>query len=231
MIAVSRATADRIVTANHPVAPDGRLLISVRGLLEWAFAVECANLDFDEVGAIGPQGYAAMSATAGVCSMLELGDEPGVGVRVDRSRGHSDPHEDAELVVTVLRNAVSWPMAIRVAELARTCRAPTWDLGGPVVVPRGVGRGSRHGRRAGTEVCNVVSYRSKRGMVTREDRWCPVDILPTAQQVGAARRDYLAWCGALLMVRASLPVDRLTKFCVIKAMPPLSPWKKTVDSI
>lgn len=227
MMAVSGVRAVSIVSDDAPRASDGRILISVRGLLEWAFAVECASIDFDEVGAIGPSGYPAFSATAGICGMLELGDEPGVGVRVDTTRGHSDPHEDAELVVTVLRNAVDWSMAVRVAELARACRTPRWDLGGPVIVPEGQVRGRFAGQRARTEVIDIVRYKSRRGWVERKSLWCPVAVLPTAGQIGAARREYLEWCSALLTLRASLPVDKLRLFSVTKAMPDLSPWKKT----
>ena len=33
------------------LGPTGKQMISIRGLLEWAFATECAQLDYDELEA------------------------------------------------------------------------------------------------------------------------------------------------------------------------------------
>lgn len=218
------------ISDDRPRDPSGRELISVRALLEWAFAVECASLDHDEVGQIGPDGFGYRSATANICDMLALGDpkgELGRGVKVDAFGGRSYPHDDAETVAAALRTSVPWSVAVDVAELARTCRVPQWDLGAPRIVPRGWSRANHRGQSAAAEVHDVIRYRSRRGMVERKIMWCPVEVLPTPAQRGAARRAYLAWYDALLIVRARLRSETLTRFSLTDAMPKLMPWKKT----
>ena len=115
---------DPLCTDRRARDLSGREIVSVKEILEWAFAVECATLDFDEVGAVAGNGWNAVSATAGVCDAMALATEqdakerPGACVRVDVSLGRSYCHDDAETVATILRNAVAWHVAMRVAEIS-----------------------------------------------------------------------------------------------------------------
>ncbi len=221
--------ADCVVAEPRPRAEDGRELISVKGLLEWAFAVECASLDLDEVGAVSGHdgGVGGVGAEWVIMQQLMLGKEEGEGVRVDQSFGRSDPHDDAEIVATLLRNTVRWQVAVWVADLARGCRVPKWDLGTPHLVPRNWGKRNHVGQMGRTEVIREVSYISRGRRRTRKDLWVPCEWVPSGSQIARAHRDYLDWWGALLMMRGALRAVQLKKFQVIEALPPMEPWKKS----
>lgn len=209
-----------------PRDEQGREIISVRGLLEWAFATECAQLDFDELEAVANNGWSHISSTYMIGEMGALGKEPGECVRVDTSFGRSLPHDDAEIVATVLRHAVPFHLAVRVAELARTCRTPDWNLGPQRMQPAAWGKKTGAGQHGKTEVCDVVQYLSNGRLRRREERWVPVVVTPTTAQIAAARRDYLAWWGALLSVLGDLRHVELTRFALSDRLPPMSPWAK-----
>ncbi len=226
MMHARHAAVDEYVAVDLPKSDDGRRLIGVRGLLEWAFGVECARLEFDDVVGVGPSGFANRSSTANICDMLALGDEPGVGVKVDQFVGQSHPHPDADVVVGAVRNTLIWPDAVMVAQYARSAQLPVWDLGAPVVTPRRQSRGRYAGGKVKTEAGDPIRYKSKRGWVSCKPRYCPVDIYPTAQQISAARRGYLNWYSCLMSVRSAIPSDDLKKFVLTKAMPVRQPWKK-----
>jgi len=211
---------------TRPRAEGGREIISVRGLLEWAFAVECATLDYDEVGAALGIGLPASGAECRIAEQLSLGFELGEGVRPDTSFGYSYPHDDAELVATILRNCVQFELAVRVAELARACTAPKWDLGQQVLQPRNWGRRNQRGLFGKTEVVRTIEYVVGGRKRKRQDHWVPCIWVPTVSQIAAARRGYLDWWGALLSVSAGLKAVDLDRFVVSKAMPPMTPWKK-----
>ncbi|WP_418592075.1 hypothetical protein [Ponticoccus sp. (in: a-proteobacteria)] len=215
---------------GQPLSADGREMVSVRILLDWAFGTEKAQLDRDEIGASSGGQGGGRGAEAAIAEQLALGKRYGEGVRVDRSFGSTGPHHDAEQVATVLRNAVPWRLAVQVAELARAGRTPQWDLGPQRFVPRNWGRTNRFGRLGKSEALDIIEYRSaRRGRVRREVRWTPVCIVPSAREVGAARRAWLDWWGALLAVQAGLRGVDLDLFGVTDAMPPLEPWKKGLD--
>lgn len=215
---------------GQPLAADGREMVSVRILLDWAFGTEKAQLDRDEIGASSGGQGGGRGAEAAIAEQLALGKRYGEGVRVDRSFGATGPHHDAEQVATVLRNAVPWRLAVQVAELARAGRTPQWDLGPQRFVPRNWGRNNQFGRLAKSEQLTVIEYRARRrGLVRRPVMWTPVDIVPSASQIGAARRSWLDWWGVLLAVQAGIRGADLDLFLVTDAMPPLEPWKKGLD--
>lgn len=209
---------------DRPRDEHGRELISIKALLEWAFAVECASLDYDEVGESSGRGFASAGMEARIGEILQL------NARVDTSFGRSLPHHDAEIVATVLRNSVSqFGHATWVAGLARAQAVPKWDLGMPRLRPADwADRGPLAGQRAKSEVLEVVSYRSpRRGVVRREVRWTPCVWIPSPAQIGAARRAYLLWWGILLEISAVLKTAQFERFSVTDHMPPMTPWKKT----
>lgn len=228
MVARSTRAAARVCGGGH-LSDDGRMMLGVRAALEWAFAVECASLEFDEVGAVGPQGFGARSATANICDMLSLGDEPGVGVCVDASGGRSYPHDDAEVIAGIVRSELDWCDAITVAERARAMAPPAWQLAATACQPRAWKGASRHGRFAQTEAMPPCTYRSGARLVRYTPVICPVHYSPTAQQVGAARRAYLQWWANLQHLRCVLKSHSFQRFVLTDAMPVLSPWKKHID--
>lgn len=210
---------------GQPLAEDGREIVSVRLLLEWAFAREKASLDFDEAA---PVGCVGVDSTRRIMEAMALSvGDPGSCLRVDASGGRSLPHHDAEVVASVLRNTVPWSIAVQVAELARTARVPQWDLGAPRMVPRCWGRSNQHGMQARAEQIGETRYVSRRrGVVRTPVMWVPVTVEPAASRIAAARRGYLDWWGALLAVMAGLRGVDLDLFVVSQALPAMEPWQK-----
>jgi hypothetical protein len=210
----------RAIVAQSPV----RRRLGVRALLEWAFADECAGLDFEE-----EDGRAAMRL--GVDPIWRMMRQAELGCRVDGG-GHVglEParHDDAEIVAAVVANLPvargGRSMAVRIAELARARSVPDWmPEARPRVMPV-AWRGNRHGRRAATEVCGLEHVWHKRRWVTVERRCCPVHIAPTPAQIASARRGYLAWWGALMHLRGELEALELARHVVTDDMPPVAPW-------
>jgi len=220
-----RAVAARCFqpVVDHPRDDRGRRLIGVRGLLEWAFGTEFASLEYDELdGGFVP----SFGNEYRIMQQLALGKEPGIGVRVDTSFGRSHPHDDAELVASVLRHSVEWHLAVRVAEFARTCRAPVWDLGPQHLRPKVWGKENQHGSMGKAEVYREVTYVSRGRRRTRKDMWVPCIVTPSVAEIAAARRAWLDWWGALLAVRGGLRHVELTRWCVTDRMPQMTPWRK-----
>lgn len=217
---------------TRPVNDAGKELISIRSLVEWAFAVEFAQLDFDDLRDTGiVREYPARSQTANVCDMLELGPErqdgvKGVGVRVDATPGRSYPHDDADLVAAMVKIALPWRLATMVAELARAGRTPDWgkDMR-PRVEPR-EWRNTRYGAYAKTEKMGVVQYVSRGRVRAAPLMACPIVYRDTAQEIARVRRGYLEWWSALLSVRCALAKNEMKRFALTEAMPCQRPWKK-----
>lgn len=211
----------------------GVALVSIQRLIEWAFQKECASLDFNEV----------QSSSGWVPTSLSMEyrmlDQARLGCRVDGG-GRSDPHPDADIVVSALaalpevrggRRTALW-----VAELARAGRVPDWMDGAmPRLHPDDV-HTNRHGRHArtadaaelGADGWPAQPRRNKKQIVVHEKvLHCPCHWRPTQQQIGAARRSYLHWWSALLELRATFQLhSNLTSFVVSDEMPVVSPWKK-----
>jgi len=212
---------------DAPVTADGKQIISVRGLLEWAFGTEYASLDYDEIGETAGSGTPGMGQEYRIMQQLALGKKSGEGVRVDTSFGRSHPHDDAEIVATVLRNSVEWSLAVRVAELARSGRRPQWDLGQQRLQPRDWSKRNHHGAFGKTEVCRTVKYTSRGRVRERKDLWVPCVWVPSAAKIAAAHRAYLDWWSALLSVLSGLQGVEFERFHLSERMPPMTPWKKT----
>lgn len=209
---------------TRPVDERGRALIGIQDLLEWTFATQCASLDYDEVGAALGIGLPSCGAEYRVGQQLALGKRRGEGVRPDTSFGKSRVHDDAEIVATVLRGAVSFGMAVHVAELARACRVPDWDLGPQRLQPRAWGKRNHLGQFGKVEVLETVTYRTRGRVRSRQVQWVPCVWVPSASKIAAARRGYLDWWGALLSVRGSLRSVELECFSLTDRMPPMTPW-------
>ncbi|MEP2782335.1 MAG: hypothetical protein ABJO67_03380 [Pseudoruegeria sp.] len=220
----AQALVGRALT--RPVDNQGREIISIQGLLEWAFAVECATLDYDEVGAALGIGLPSVGGECRVAEQLALGARQGQGVRPDTSFGRSYPHDDAEIVATILRNAVDFGLALRVAELARGCLVPVWDLGPQRLQPKSWGKRNHLGQHGKVEVCERIEYVSRGRKRCRQVQYVPCVWVPSVSQIAAARRGYLDWWGALLAVLSGLRGIELGRFALSDRMPPMEPWKK-----
>lgn len=116
-------------------------------------------------------------------------------------------------------------MAVRVAELARAGRVPDWMRDArPRCVPS-AWRNTKHGVFAATETCGQVEVIHRGRRVVHPLIMCPVTYTPTSQQIASARRDWLAWWGALLHIGYELRCyARLSTVEVTQDMPPMTPW-------
>lgn len=222
---------------DRPRAVPERL--DVRSALEWAFAVEHAQLDYDEIGASSGGQRPGRSVEAVIAERARLG-----AVSIDTSPGRSLPADEADIIASVLRSVLPWRDACWLAELARARRAPPLlDGVRACFSPREWvhGRGGARGRTADVMAPGVASSlglaprggwpmgagarRNRRGAVVRDPIMVtPVSVAPTADQVAAARRAWLAWWDRLLEVRRALG-GRVGRIVITDDMPPLSPWR------
>lgn len=202
--------------------------LSVERLLHWAFAVECAQLDWPDDAPVEARGQ-------GVGLEWVLMQRAVLGCQVDGG-GVTHPPHDAEVVAgAVMRlpgNLGGRRAAIRVAELARARRRPDWMPGAaPQWAPREWRE--RKGRRfASVEVPPVPpsrrwvwARRSRTGAVIEvEGTWCPVVVDPDPAQVMAARRGWVGWRDALAWLRTELRFSGLERHEVGEELPPVAPW-------
>lgn len=197
--------------------------ISIRGALEWAFGVEHAQLTFDDLAEVAGE----RPGVSTIWVMIQRGQ---LGCKIDGG-GASRPHEDAEAIAEALSRLPvalgGHGMAVIMAGLARAGVAPDWMRDArPRCVPVAWGAENQNGRFARTEVARVDEILFRGRKQTYEARCCPVTYAPSAAQIGAARRHYLNWYGALLHLRAELvQPGRLRHLRLTHAMPPLSPWR------
>ena len=204
----------------RPVPQPVKRALSVQRALEWAFAVECAQIEFDEVN---PDAY-----TVGSDPIWRMMRQAEIGCRVDGG-GVSRSADDAEVIASVVAclppGQGGKGMAVRIASLARAGLSPDPMVGAaPKVVP--VGRfTNRHGCTAKTEVVGKVDtiYRGRK--VTHDVLVCPVTYSPDASEIAAARRDYLDWWGALLHLRYELGACGLASIEITDTMPAMTPWR------
>lgn len=223
----------RAVPAGRP-----RRVMGIQQALEWAFGREKARLDLDVVD---PE-----SARGGAVSVEWIIAQRAIlGCTVDCSSGGggwggSAPAHDAEVIAAFVANLDIGKggrrMAIRIAELAAAGITPDWM---PDARPRYVPaewRMTKHGMFAkaadaddlGVEGWPSIQRRNRKGVVVKHPvRYCPVRVTPTARQIGAARREYLNWWGALLFLAADLRnCGMLDQVEITNAMPPMTPWRR-----
>jgi len=214
------------VVRTRPVAVAKRRVLSVRGALEWAFAVENVSLDLDNL----PEWH------VGTDTIWRLMRQHELGCRVDGG-GRSDAHHDAEIIASFV---AALPiehggkrMAVQVAELARAGRMPDALVDARLrCVPVHLSQGNQYGPRAKAEdVPGDASGRWARpvgkGRPASAPQWCRVTYTPTSAQIGAARRNWLEWWGALLHLGQQLrDAGGLESVIVSQDMPPLDPWNK-----
>lgn len=196
-----------------------KLEISVRGVLEWAFADECASVDFDE-----------FRAPAGRDTIAVLMDRGLLGCKVDGGRmgGGAQSADDAEIVAGVV---ASLPvarggrgMAVKVAEYARAGSVPDVYAGVVSSWQPLEWRINQHGPRAMSCDTRDMVFGNAGRFAVAGVRACPVRLVPSLSQIGAARRFYLDWVGALRHIRNELQDAGLSRWEVTDALPPVAPW-------
>lgn len=232
MMARQRFAAARCAAPVGIVRPSRgeRRDVSIWDALVWAFAVEKACLDFDEIGTVA-------GVRPGVGMEWILMERQRLGCSVDGG-GHSDCHPDADLLASAVASLPEGcggrRMAAWIADLARAARWPD-----PRLHPR--------------PTCEPVAWmRNRHGDFARREEWrgtgmwppsmlrkssqfsdgyvCPVSYTDTAREIAAARRAWIQWRLALLDLRATFQIRRdLTAWTITDALPPVAPWKRNVD--
>lgn len=197
--------------------------ISIQGLLHWAFAVEYAQVDFEDAMAD------AQPASFGMEYVLIERGKLG-GIRIDGG-GRSASHDDADMVasaVAILSDLLGGRrMALRIAELARAGRSEDWMQDArPRCEPREWGKSNQFGCKAKTEVVARREYQDRGRTRAVDVLWCPVVYRDTASEIAAARRRYLAWRSALMEIRFDLQHRfQLSTWRLTDELPPVAPWR------
>lgn len=202
-----------------------RRAMSVQQALEWAFRVECAQLELPTPTDVD-QGQ-----NIGFGLEYVLMQRAVLGCKVDGGQYKigSYTHEDAEVIAAIVAGLPDSlggkRMAIRVAELARAGLEPDWMPGAtPRCVPVETKR-NQHGERATTIVVGTERVVSRGKWRTVDVLACPVTYTPHPQQIEAARRAYGDWVKALAWVKDGLQVDGLMREIeVAEGLPRERPW-------
>ena len=194
--------------------------MSILQALSWAFTVEHARIDFDDLASDGVR--------RGIDTIAVLMDRGHLGCKVDGG-GHSLPACDASTIADAVAGLPEGMggrgMALQIAAYARSGTVPNWMPDAvPRLVPQAWARENQHGQMAATEQKGVAVVVTRGRKVEYPVLFCPVTWAPSAATIAAARRHYLQWWSALLHLRCGLThLDRIT---LTKAMPPLKPWAK-----
>lgn len=195
--------------------------VSVRWLLEWAFGVEKAQVDFDELGV----------APCGIDTVWLLMQRGQLGCKIDGGRqgGGAQSADDADIVAAVVASLPveqgGRSMAVRIAQLARAGMVPDWYPDPQPVVRPLDWRRTKHGMFGITAPARDCASAAFERFDVRDSRVCPVQIRPSAQEVSAARRFYLDWVGALMHLQRDLRHAGLSRFEVTDELPPIAPWR------
>lgn len=197
---------------------------SVQWVLEWAFAVECAQLELPDQRPAEERGF-GFGTEYVLLQRLRLG-----GVKIDVSRGKSEPHEDAEKVAAVVSGLPDHLggklMALRVAEYARARMTPDWMPGAESKWQPREWVTNRHGTSAKTAVeSTITTVRRGRSKVI-EIRSCPCHQVPPPAIIERARFHYAEWYRALRYLRGALQNLSFRDFLVSDVLPPAKPWER-----
>ena len=211
-------------SGQHQERP--KRLMTVQQALEWAFRVECAQLELPEP----PDPERSHRSNYGLEYVLM--QRAALGCKIDggRYKVGSYTHEDAEVIAATVAGMPDSlggkRMAIRIAELARAGLTPDWMPGEvPRCVPIETKR-NRYGDHATTVVVGTERVLSRGKWRTVEVRACPVTYHPHPEQIEAARRAYTDWRKALGWVKEGLQDARMLREAeVVEGMPSGRPWE------
>lgn len=199
--------------------------ISIQRLLEWAFADECAQVDFESEGTLAA-GYGYIG---NAYRMMQRGE---LGCRIDGG-GRSWPDADADIVAGAVaalpEGCGGRGMAVQIAELARARRVPDAMVGAVARCVPVCWRQNQHGPRAATQVIGQGVDCSGRKVKRYDVLVCPVTYTHTAADIARARRNYLQWRLALMELRQTFVIhNNLSRWVVSAVMPSRAPWQKTI---
>jgi hypothetical protein len=196
--------------------------MSIERALRWAFAEECAQIEFDE---LGETAHGNRRGIDGIAIMIERG---AIGCSIDGG-GRSEPAWDAQVIASAVTNLPfrfgGKGMAVQVAAHARAGSRPDWIKDDRTrCVPRDW-RMTKHGPFAKTELVGV-EITTHRGRKSYHDIYaCPVRFTPTAQQISSARRAYRDWWLAMLALAVQLRhLGILSQVRITQELPPRTPW-------
>lgn len=205
--------------------------LGVQAALEWAFRVECAQLELPPPKDVTKEGF-------GFGLEYVLLQRAALGCKIDggQHKMGSYTHPDAEVIAATVASIPDSlggiRMAIEIAELARAGITPDWM---PNVIPRCVPtivKRNQHGIHVGTVVVGTERIRTRgptaRGIwKTIDILACPVTFSPHPHQIDAARRRYREWWNALDWIREALVEGRMMRDVVVAGvMPQSQPWQK-----
>lgn len=199
--------------------------ISIQRLLEWAFADECAQVDFESEGTLAA-GYGYIG---NAYRMMQRGE---LGCRIDGG-GRSWPDADADIVAGAVaalpEGCGGRGMAVQIAELARARRVPDAMVGALArCVPRAT-RQNMHGTWSQTEVVGRGVDCSGRKVKRYEVLVCPVTYTHTAADIARARRNYLQWRLALMELRQTFVIHNdMSRWVLSDMLPSRAPWLNSV---
>lgn len=202
--------------------PIAKRQMSIERALRWAFADECAQIDFDEIGATA---HGNRRGIDGIAVMIERG---ALGCRVDGG-GRSEPAWDAQVIASAVANLPQAMggrgMAVKVAEFARAASRPDWIEDDRMrCVPRDW-RMTKNGPFAKRELVGAEQIIVRGRKVMHDVYWCPVRYTPTPQQVASARKAYAEWYRALLFLAVQLRrLGILSRIAITQTLPPRRPW-------
>ena len=205
------------ITVDRPARHEGKY--PIKALLEWAFGCELAGIDLND----DREGPPACGVEVRLIEQRDLG-----GVQIDTSRGTSRPADDAETIANMVACKLSAHMALTVAHYASTGRSPDWMQGAKPSCEPQSWRKNRHGWRAASVSIGTCRTQGPRGRIIETDvRMCPITYRPSKREIRAARRKYLDWWSALLIIRNALIDTQLTCHSVGLELPEMMPWKKS----
>ena len=161
-----------------------------------------------------------------------------LGCRVDGGGVSSDPHEDAQTLAHALAVLPEGrPMAIRIAELARSGLTPNWYQNEPPRIFPYEMHTNRWGEKSKTSNASGLGKagwedqprRNRKGVVVYDAvKYTPCVWYPSSASIARAKRDYLSWWGALLGLMNSFHIHSgLTSYIITDEMPDMTPWKKS----
>lgn len=195
--------------------------IGVKALLEWAFGAERSSIEFDEI----------LSGPDNVDTIWVLMQRGYLGCKVDGGGpfgGGAQSCDDAEVIASIVSALPvvhgGRGMAVRIAEMARAGLSPEYyPDASPRVIPVEMRR-TKHGLFSVSVDARDIQFAGFGRFPVKDSRCCPVRVVPTAQQIGAARRFWLDWVGALMHIRHQLQRVGLSRFELTDALPPIAPW-------
>lgn len=195
--------------------------LSIEKALAWAFGVEYASLDFDDL--------VQADARPGTSTIWRLMQQGQLGCKIDGG-GRSRAADDAEVIANAVADLPialgGHAMAVEIASLSRAGLAPNWLANDAMRCVAVEWRNCKHGVFAKTAVVGQVVVNHQGRRVPHDVVCCPVTYAPTAQQIAVSQRRYLDWYACLLHLRAELRSQcLLTTIMLSDAMPPLKPWQ------